>query len=435
MRIVVIGAGPGGLAAAHYLQSRFATKPAVRIVDGAAAAGGLASGFRGLPEWDWPLERFYHHLFTNDDHIIDLTQEVGLADLLEVHAPATAYRFASANYRLDSVRNLLAFPHLSLLDKLRMGLTLAYLRWHPRPPWRAFDAVTADSWLRTRMGDLAYETLWRPLLQAKFGPAYPTVSLAWFAARIIKRTPQLIYVKGGFQAWADGLLEANRALGADVHLGTRVSEIVRVGESWEVRSAGGNWAADAVLYTGPPYALCRLCSALPHSFKAQVGQEQYMGAAVLTVALDRALTHGTYWISIPADAQLPFLVLVEHTAMVDRKHYGGHHLCYLGAYVEQNHRYLTMDETALAEEFLAGLQGMAPAFEPRQVLGWWLHRAAYAQPIPVCGFGSRRLSLQTPLKGLYLASMSQVWPWGRGTNYAVEIGQQAAQTMGAELSL
>jgi len=53
----------------------------------------------------------------------------------------------------------------------------------------------------------------------------------------------------------------------------------------------------------------------------------------------------------------------------------------------------------------------------------------------VCGFGSRRLSLQTPLKGLYLASMSQVWPWDRGTNYAVEIGQQAAQTMGAELSL
>ncbi len=435
MRIAIVGAGPGGLAAAHYLQSHFHTKPEVLIMDGAVAAGGLASGFRGMPEWDWPLERFYHHLFTNDDHILNLTKEAGMADLLEMHAPATSYRFAGGNYRLDSSRNLLAFPHLSLPDKVRMGLTLAYLRWHPRPPWSDFDAVTADAWLRSRMGDLAYEALWQPLLEAKFGQAYQNVSLAWFAARIIKRTPQLIYFKGGFQAWADGLLAVNRALGAGVHMGTRVSGLAREGEDWEIRAERGTWTTDAVLYTGSPHALCHLCSDLPESFGNQVGEEQYMGAAVLTLALDRSLTHGTYWISIPADAHLPFLVLVEHTAMVDRKHYGGQHLYYLGAYVEQDHRYLTMDAQALAEEFLAGLQRMVPEFEPRQVLGWWLHRAAYAQPIPVCGFGAKRLPLQTPLQGLYLATMSQVWPWDRGTNYAVEIGQRAAQMMGAELGL
>ena len=435
MRIAIIGAGPGGLAAAHYLQSRFHTKPEVLIMDGAAAAGGLASGFRGASEWDWPLERFYHHLFTNDDHILNLAQEVGLADLLEVHAPATSYHFAGENYRLDSIRNLLAFPHLSLPDKVRMGLTLAYLRWHPRPPWSGFDAVTADTWLRSRMGDLAYEALWQPLLEAKFGQAYQDVSLAWFAARIVKRTPQLIYFKGGFQAWADGLLAVNRALGAGVHMGVRVSGIVRTRKGWEVRAEGESWIADAVLYTGSPHALCHLCSDLPESFGDQVGEEQYMGAAVLTLALDRSLTHGMYWISIPADANLPFLVLVEHTAMVDRRHYGGQHLYYLGTYVEQTHRYLTMDEQALAQEFLAGLQRMVPEFEPKQVLGWWLHRAAYAQPIPVCGFGARRLPLQTPLQGLYLATMNQVWPWDRGTNYAVEIGQRAAQVMGAELGL
>jgi len=34
--------------------------------------------------------------------------------------------------------------------------------------------------------------------------------------------------------------------------------------------------------------------------------------------------------------------------------------------------------------------------------------------------------LTTPLKGLYWASMSQVYPWDRGTNFAVELGERVA---------
>jgi hypothetical protein len=34
--------------------------------------------------------------------------------------------------------------------------------------------------------------------------------------------------------------------------------------------------------------------------------------------------------------------------------------------------------------------------------------------------------IATPLAGLYWASMSQVYPWDRGTNFAVELGQKAA---------
>ena len=35
--------------------------------------------------------------------------------------------------------------------------------------------------------------------------------------------------------------------------------------------------------------------------------------------------------------------------------------------------------------------------------------------------------LRTPVRGLYLASMSQVYPWDRGTNFAVEIGRRTAK--------
>ncbi len=35
-------------------------------------------------------------------------------------------------------------------------------------------------------------------------------------------------------------------------------------------------------------------------------------------------------------------------------------------------------------------------------------------------------ALATPIANLYFASMAQVYPWDRGTNYAVELGKRVA---------
>jgi hypothetical protein len=41
---------------------------------------------------------------------------------------------------------------------------------------------------------------------------------------------------------------------------------------------------------------------------------------------------------------------------------------------------------------------------------------------------SRNLpSTETPVPGLWLANMSLVYPWDRGSNYAIEMGRRIAQ--------
>jgi len=57
-----------------------------------------------------------------------------------------------------------------------------------------------------------------------------------------------------------------------------------------------------------------------------------------------------------------------------------------------------------------------------------------AQPIPPINHSQNIPAIRTPLKGLYFASMSQVYPWDRGTNYAVEIGRKTAAMVMADLS-
>jgi hypothetical protein len=53
----------------------------------------------------------------------------------------------------------------------------------------------------------------------------------------------------------------------------------------------------------------------------------------------------------------------------------------------------------------------------------------YAQPVPFVEHSHHLSEIRTPLRGLYLASMSQVYPWDRGTNYAVEIGRRTVRMM------
>ena len=47
--------------------------------------------------------------------------------------------------------------------------------------------------------------------------------------------------------------------------------------------------------------------------------------------------------------------------------------------------------------------------------------------MPPVGYASMIPDVRTPLPGLYFASMSQVYPWDRGTNYAVEMGRRVAR--------
>jgi protoporphyrinogen oxidase len=440
-RVAIVGGGVAGLAAAYDLAGHAVpsgARPSVTIFEGGPQLGGLAAGFKGRSEWDWPLEHFYHHLFTNDDAILKLTEEIGLAESLEVHAPTTVLYVQGERYPFDSPTRLLQFPHLNLQDKLRMGAVLAYLKYHPQPPWQQFDQLLADSWLAEKMGRTGYETVWRPMLQGKFGAHYDEVNLAWFWARVYKRTPKLGYYRGGFQAFVDGLAAAAAARGVALHTESPVQAITRAEDgSFTMRVAGiESGPFDAVLTTVSPGLMARIAPGLPTDYLAQLQQLKSMGAVVLTVALDRQLlTDGAYWVNVPKPEGLPFLALVEHTNMIDPRHYAGDHLLYIGDYLEPDHAYFGLSAQELLAEFLPHFSKFNPAFSPDWVTGAWVHKASYAQPVPPVGYAAMIPDIRTPLPGLYFASMSQVYPWDRGTNYAVEIGRKAAGMVVEDLGL
>jgi protoporphyrinogen oxidase len=429
VKVGIVGAGVTGLSAAYDL---LGAGHDVLLVEASDRTGGLAAGFPD-GNWEWPLEKFYHHLFTSDKEIIRLVEQIGMSDRLFFKRPITSLMYAGRAVAFDSPKAWLTFPGFNLPDTVRFGLVSAFLRF--TKPWRALERYTADSWMRRWYGDKIYEMVWRPLLIGKFGPYYQEANMAWMWARLHVRSPRLGYFRGGFQAFIDELTGEVQRQGGRILLKSPVQAIVpRPDGRLRIENDQQPGEVDVCLVTTSPALLAQMAPDLPRSYLAQLSSLKHMGAVVLTLALNQSLMPDsrTYWLNIPAASpdsfanEIPFLALVEHTNYIDRRYYGGDHLIYCGDYVTPDHPYFEMSMQELERLFVDALPKINPEFRPEWVRKSWLYRARYAQPVPMVNHSQRVPSLRTPLPNLLFASMSQVYPWDRGTNYAVEIGRRAA---------
>jgi len=425
MKVAVIGAGPAGLAAAYDL-ARAGRE--VVCFEGSGEVGGLGGGFRN-PCWEWTVEKYYHHWFQSDREILRLAEEIGVREKIFFPQPVTALYHEGRFYAFDSPVAVLKFPGIPFLDRLRFGLVGAYLRFSRR--WEALEKHTAHDWLKAKLGKRAYSVLWEPMLEGKFGPEYyRQVNMAWFWARIHVRTPRLGTFEGGFQAFMEALAEAVRKQGGLIRLNTPVQGIRKgQGRGLLVQTEEGEEAFDQVLSTTSPGLLEKMAPDLPADYLAGLRNLKSLGAIVLTLALDRPLGEGVYWYNLPKREGFPFLCLVEHTAFVSPEHFGGDHIVYCGDYLPPAHPYFSLSKEDLLEEYLPGLLKVNLAFSKEWIRETFLHKTDYAQPIPLVNHSRNIPPIRTPLAGLYWASMSQVYPWDRGTNFAVEIGRKAAGVM------
>jgi protoporphyrinogen oxidase len=435
----IVGGGITGLTSAYRL-SRLGYR--VTLWERAEELGGLAAAIE-VPGGS--IEKFYHHLFMSDTAISALAAEIGVGDKLLWLPSQNSYFSKGEIYSLASPLDLLRLPIVPFIDRIRIGLVTLYLQHVPSigERWRAFERVTAWEWLRKWMGARAFERTFGAQLRAKFGPRANEIAMVWFWNKIYLRTqsrPGLLgkerlgYFDGSFSVIVDALANAARAAGAGLHSGTGVERVQRNVDSapFRIRStAGTSTDVDALIVTTPAPLLARLVPDLPHEYREKLTSTRYQGAACLLLRLARPLT-GTYWLNI-ADESLPFTVIVEHTNFISPDSYDGNHYVYVNTYVEPDHRYLTMPDSELLDEYLGYLPALNPEFSREWVFDWWVFRTPAAQPIVGLNYRAHRPGHRTPFNGLYLATMSQIYPEDRGTNYAVAIGETVSQIVDQDL--
>lgn len=418
MRIGVLGGGAMGLTAAYRLAS---AGHQVVVIEKMDVLGGLAAGFPIGPSH---LERFYHHLFGTDRDVVGLIDELGLGDKLVWQKPKTSILWQGERRQFDDPISVLRYTPLPFPDRLRVGLVVASLKL--TKDYHRFEGVTAESWLRRMMGERATALLWEPLFRAKFWQYHDRVAMSWFWARIYCRTPQLGYMRGGFQQLYDRLDERIRALGGRIELGREVKSVASDADgSVRVVTDAGDESFDRVLATLPTRLFAQLAQGLPSDWLDRYDWGDWLGAHCVVLGLDRPLTD-VYWLNVN-DPGYPFLALVDHGNFMPPSDYGGLFPLYLGNYLPMSNERFRQTDAEILADYLPTLKRINPAFDEGWVKQSWVFKAPYAQPVVTSEYRHHIPPHATPLRNVYLANMFQVYPQDRGQNYSVRMANDVAR--------
>lgn len=389
MKIAIIGAGFSGLSAGYYLAKKGCK---VTIFEREKVSGGLAVGYK-KENWAWPLEHYYHHLFISDQEIIKLAKDLGIK--INFYKSKTSTLTNKGIYPLDSLTSLLKFPNLDFISKLRTGVILGYFKITPF--WKSLEKITVKSFVLKTMGTKSWKFIWQPLLDGKFGKYADKIPASWLWARIKKRSVYLGYPDGGFDSLAKRAASAIEKLGGKILYNTEVLS--------PQRDLG---RFDKVVSTIPAQKLT------------------YFGAISLILRLSKPfLPKEVYWLNIGVK-DFSFLSIVEHTNLIPKYNYNNEHIVYVGKYLPANHKYFSLTKDEILQEYDKDLTKICPNYKS-SLIGLDVFKTPYAQPIIPLNYSLNIPPIRTGVGGLYAANMEQIYPWDRGTNYAVALGKRVAQ--------
>ncbi|HXG41420.1 MAG TPA: NAD(P)/FAD-dependent oxidoreductase [Dehalococcoidia bacterium] len=435
-RVAVIGGGVAGLTAAYRLLQR---GHQVHVYEAGPEWGGLVRTFQ---VGGGRLECFYHHIFTTDTTIVALLGELGLSPRLVWRDSKVGIYYQGRLYPFVTPIDLLRFTPVGLTDRIRLGLMGLYLR-RQRDGDR-FMRVTAREWVSRFAGRRNWDVVWGPLFRGKFGDMADQVSMVWLWNKVRLRFSSrrggplqkevLGYLLGSFGLMVDELVARIRALGGHLHAATPVQGVtVEDGRATGVVLADGTPVpADAVVATVANRIFLRLVPQLPQDYVALCQGIPYQDALCMVLALRRPLTR-FYWLNIN-DRGFPFLALIEHTNFIGPENYGGQHVLYISNYLEKGHPYFEMSEGELWDVYRPYLARINPQFDDSWVTGRWLFKGPDAQPVFTVENAGRVPPQRTPIGGLYLANMSQIFPEDRGQNYSIRLGEQVADLVAQDLA-
>jgi protoporphyrinogen oxidase len=430
---IIVGGGFTGLSAAAYLARDGAR---VLVVEKEATLGGLANGF---DVGGYELEKFYHHWFTSDRHISELASIVGAEDQIVTRPTRTGMYYAGATFRLSTPLDLLKFNAIPFFDRVRTGLaTLAVRGITDR---RALENTSAKTWLIKWFGQRAYDVIWAPLLIGKFGRYADDVSAVWIWNKLALRGgsrgkgggEELAYFKGGFARLAREVGAFVERQAGEIRVNTAATAIHTTPDGVHIETASGAFTTRAALITTPlPHAADLLRTEAAPNYAQSLRTIEYLGNVCLILELDRSLSD-LYWTNVN-DPTFPFVGIIEHTNFEPASAYGGRHIVYLSKYLPTDDPLYAMSADDMFAFAAPHIKRMFPQFDAAWVQQRHVWRAPYAQPIVVQNYSALIPDTETPLPGVYLASMAQVYPEDRGTNYAVREGRKAAALIQSRLA-
>lgn len=429
--LIVVGGGITGLVTA-FMAAREGRS--VTILESSNQVGGLLRTFKVKGEF---LEFYYHHFFTHDQEIRWLIDELGIEDKLIFKKTKMGIYHKGKIYDFSTKRDLWLFDPLNVLEKLRFALTSVFLGRMAK--WRKHESIPAVKWLNTWAGKKVTSVIWEPLLKVKFGGLFKQIPLAWLIGRLSQRLRSrkggdelLGYLDGSLKTLLDALVRRLEEMNVTILVNHSVQELIVEGEAiLGVRAKNQSYLADKVVLTIPSAPISKLLRPHHPGLAETAGRVEYMGAVCIILELDRKLSD-IYWLNI-ADDKMPFGGVIEHTNFIDKAKYGDTHIAYLSRYFAQNDDIANMSDEEIQDLMVPNLKKIYSAFDESWIQKVNVFKTKTAATFCDLNFSEKVLPARLPIRNLYIANMTHIYPDERSVNNSIRVAAEACRIMGIEV--
>jgi protoporphyrinogen oxidase len=407
--IAIIGSGFLGLTLALRLAE---SGNQVTIFESANEIGGLASVWQiGDVTWD----KHYHVTLLSDSFTRKIVGELGLENEFEWVETKTGFYTDGKLVSMSNTLEFLKFPPLDLISKFRLGGTIFYAA--RVKDWKALEKISVEDWLTKLSGKKTFEKMWKPLLKAKLGEAYKETSAAFIWATIQRmyaarnsglKKEMFGYIRGGYSTVLKEFGKHLEEKGVSISLNSRVENVERfpngkisvlVAESEETANF------DKVILTCPSNIAAKICPQLTESERLKHSNIKYQGIVCASVLMKKSLSK--FYVTNITD-ETPFTGIIEMSALVDKKEFGGNALVYLPKYVSPDDELFEKSDAEIEETFVAELEKMYSHFKPEDVLSFKISRVRQVFPIPTLNYSANVPAVKTSINGVYIVNSAQI---------------------------
>jgi protoporphyrinogen oxidase len=429
-RIGIVGGGVLGMTLALRLREQ---GHEVVVLEGARAPGGLAAP-QTIAGFTW--DRFYHVILQSDRDLLALLRELGVERELHWGVTRTGFYTDGVLYSLSTSLEFLAFPPLSLIDKMRLAATIVYAS--RVRDWRRLEKIPVADWLRRLSGTRTFERIWLPLLKSKLGENYRIASAAFIWAIIARmyaarrsglKREMFGHVDGGYAvvlARFERYLEEKQI---ELRAGSPVAAVRDGGSDAEVVLADGTTLRfDRVILTVPASRIPALCPQLTAAERERLGRVVYQGVLCASLLIKEPLA--SYYVTNITDGWVPFTGVIEMTTLVDRARFGGNSLVYLPRYLAQDDPFWKASDDEVRTTFLDALERMYPKFRRADVLDFRIARARDVLAISTLDYSTLALpAVRTSLPNVFIVNSAQIESGTLNLNETIGLANRQAAAL------
>jgi len=424
MKILILGGGLSGLAAAYKLSN----SNEVLILEKEDYLGGQASSNEIF--WDgkiYPISKTYHHILQGDNTTIQFIKEFNLSKKFHQKKVSTGFLFKNKVYGFTTPLEILKFP-TSLWDKFLLAKFV--LIGTKRKDWESIKEMNAKEWIIKEAGETNFNVFFDQLIRNKFHKGAEEISAPWIGTRFSKESSSFMksfgWLEGGLKLFVDGFVDAIKRNNGIILTNAKVTSLDMKNKkvSYTINNKKQTYQADIIISTIPPEELIKVSKNLNKEFIEDTKNIKYLSCICMTLGLKSKLSP-YYWINI-LDKGMPFSALFVHSNLYEDSAPKDKSVMFVVTYLDKDEPLWKMSDEAIFETYISSLSKVFPSI--RNEIEWHkITKLKYAEAIYSLDFKNPNVQYGN----LYLAGIYRIFPKIRNMASAIESGLEVANIVEA----